>query len=321
MNKKELDKSLDFISKPSGELEIVLYACLHENKIKKLDIKNSDLPPIIGLFVNSIKNLIIEKKEFSVKPLSTADERNNCFYEYDLELPEELKAFEKVSENTQIENFNILTEKFKDITALIVVLADNKNKISIYKKLSPIEIIGQGGYMLWKSCQRLELFNEQLLRISGNFQVVKIDKNIIIIDLSSIEKSFGFHDVIIREAAKGLDTIKNMEIVSNIETLEELISNVSFARKLTKIAHDSPVIKKGITNANIITFSKNHPAIKNKIRYSDNGTQFLLDTKVSKDLFIKILNDDYLTSDLTSLYYESLAKDNIEATDDEEINN
>ncbi|WP_240068822.1 hypothetical protein [Enterobacter hormaechei] len=34
-----------------------------------------------------------------------------------------------------------------------------------------------------------------------------------------------------------------------------------------------------------------------------------LDTKVSKDLFIKILMDDFLTSQLTQFYYESLAKD------------
>lgn len=73
MNKKELDKSLDFVSRPSNELEIVLYACLHENKVKKLDIKNRDLPPIIDLFVKSIKKLIIEKKDFSVMPLSTVN--------------------------------------------------------------------------------------------------------------------------------------------------------------------------------------------------------------------------------------------------------
>ena len=53
--------------------------------------------------------------------------------------------------------------------------------------------------------------------------------------------------------------------------------------------------------------------ISNKIRYSEDGSQFALDTKVSKDLFIKLLNDDFLTSELTQLYYDSLAKDNIEA--------
>ena len=47
------------------------------------------------------------------------------------------------------------------------------------------------------------------------------------------------------------------------------------------------------------------------MKYNDSQTKFHLDTKVSKNLFIKILNDDLLTSELTKLYYDSLAKDDI----------
>ena len=36
-----------------------------------------------------------------------------------------------------------------------------------------------------------------------------------------------------------------------------------------------------------------------------------LHTKKSKDLFVKLLNDDFLTSELTRLFYDSLAKDGI----------
>ena len=57
-------------------------------------------------------------------------------------------------------------------------------------------------------------------------------------------------------------------------------------------------------------FSQTHPALRNKLRY-DSG-KFVLDTKVSKNLFIKLLNDDFLTSELTRLYYDSIAKDNIQ---------
>ena len=124
-----------------------------------------------------------------------------------------------------------------------------------------------------------------------------------------------------REATVGLEAIREMSIVSNIVTLEELISNVSFARKLTRIARYSPVIMNNIPNANIISFSRTHPAVRDKIRYTPDGSQFALDTKVSKDLFIKLLNDDFLTSDLTRIYYDSLAKDTIEAEIEQEENN
>lgn len=47
------------------------------------------------------------------------------------------------------------------------------------------------------------------------------------------------------------------------------------------------------------------------MKYTEDNSQFILDTKVSKNLLVKMLNDDFLTSDLTKLYYDSLAKDNI----------
>lgn len=151
--------------------------------------------------------------------------------------------------------------------------------------------------------------------------MLRVKESVIILNLKTIERNFGFHDVIKREATIGLEAIKDMGIVSNIDTLEELIENVSFARKLTKIARNSPVIQRGILNVSILAFSRVHPAIRNKMRYTPDGTQFALDTKVSKDLFVKLLNDDFLTSELTQLYYDSLAKDSVEGEADNAINN
>lgn len=320
MNKAELNQSLEFLNNPTGELQIILYACFEEQATKKLDIKAEDLPPIKRLFVDSVNNAIIDKEDHSVIALSTADERGKCFYQYDLELPEELQVLETVIGNDQLEAFSFNNDTFADINALIIVLADDNHEISIYKKLSPIEVLGRGGYILWKSNQRLERFDAQLLRISPNFQVLRVGEEVIILNLNTIEKSFGFHDVIKREATIGLEAIREMSIVSNIDTLEELIDNVGFARKLTKIARNSPVIRNNIPNANITSFSMNHPAVRNKMRYTPDGSQFALDTKVSKDLFIKLLNDDFLTSELTSLYYDSLAKDSIETENEQEAN-
>jgi hypothetical protein len=165
---------------------------------------------------------------------------------------------------------------------------------------------------LWKANQRLEKFNDQLLRISPKFQVIRVNGEVIILDLTSIEKSFGFHDVITREATISLLSISTKQIVSNMDSLQALVTDLSFARKLIRVARSSPVILLNIPNANIISFAKNHPATKNKMRYTEDNTKFNLDTRVSKDLFLKLLNDDYLTSELTTLYYDSLAKDGIE---------
>lgn len=312
MNKIELNQHLNFVLQPNGVLQIILYGCFAEGIVKKMDVKGDDLPAIVQLFVDSIKERILDKDDYSVIPLSTADERSKCFYEYDLDVPEELETLETIIGNDQLDVFDFNDDALSDIQALIIVIADNNHAISLYKKLSSVEVIGRGSYLFWKANQRIERFNNQLLRVSGNFQLIRVENRIIILDLDLIEKSFGFHDVIKREATIGLNAIEEMGIVSNINVLEELIDNVSFARKLTNIARNSPVIKNNIPNVNIINFSRIHPALKGKIRYTADGNQISLDTKVSKNLFIKLLNDDFLTSELTRLYYDSLAKDNIE---------
>ena len=312
MNKQELNEALAFINAPEGELQIIIYANIGGvNEPKRLDIKEEDLTELKKLFVASIESSIISKEDHTVLPLSSADERGNCFYQYDLEVPEGLKRLETIIGNDNLSNFSLSDNQFSNIESLIIVLADTKNEISLFKKLSTVEVIGRGGFMLWKSNQRFERFKDQLLRISSSFQALRVDGEIIIIDLDAIEKEFGFHEVIIKEATKSLSVIEEKELVDNIDSLKELVSDVRFARKLTKVARNSPVIRLGIPNESIITFAKNHPLTKKKMKYKDSQTKFHLDTKVSKDLLIKILNDDLLTSELTKLYYDSLAKDDI----------
>lgn len=320
MNKAQLDQSLDFINNPQGELQIIIYANIQDiDEPRKLDIKGDDLPAIKQIFIEGLNYLVIDKDDYTVLQLSAADERGNCFYEYDLDVPDELELLENVIGNDNLQNFNFNENNLASIKSLIVVLADDNSEVSLYKKLSTVEVIGRGGHILKRANQRLERFEDQLLRITSKFQVLRVNGEIIITDLKSIEKSFGFHDVITREATASIDVINDMGLINNIETLRELVNDVSFARKLTKVARNSPVIKHNIPNANIIQFSKIHPFTKTRMRYSEDGSQFNLDTKVSKDLLIKILNDDLLTSELTKLYYDSLAKDGIEIEEAEEI--
>lgn len=322
MNKLELNNALSFVNAPQGELQIIFYANLESiEQPQKLDIAENDLPTLKQMFIDAIQTFIIAKDEYVVLQLSAADERGKCFYQYDLEIPQELQMLQNVIANDNLQIFNFNNTLLSNINSLIVVLADDNNEVSLYKKLSPVEVIGRGGHIFKKSNQRLEKFDDQLLRITPKFQVIRVNGELIIIDLNAIEKSFGFHDVISREANVSLNAINEMQLISNIESLQELVNNVSFARKLTKVARNSPVIKLSIPNANIIAFAKSHPLTKSKMRFNEDETQFTLDTRVSKDLIIKILNDDLLTSELTKLYYDSLAKDGIEIEEETQIEN
>jgi len=322
MTKQELNQALEFINSPQGELQIIIYASLdNEVEPRKLDISGTDLPALRQLFIESIRSSIVSKVDHTIMPISTADERKRCFYLYDLELPAELGLLEEAIGNDDLINFSFASNSFSDIESLIIVIADNENELALYKKLYSVEIIGKGGGVFWHNNERLKRFDDQLLRISPKFQAIRVADQVVIIDLDEIEKSFGFHDVIKREATKSIEVIKGLSLVKNISSLEDLVGNISFARKLTKVAKSSPVLRLNIPNANIISFSKSNPKTRNRMRYNEDGTQFILDTRISKDLLIKILNDDLLTSELTKLYYDSLAKDGIEVEDSQSESN
>ncbi len=317
MNKEQLDQALQVFIDGGDNVEIIMYGITQDDEVpKRLDIEAADLPPIRSLFLDSISKTIVNKEDHSVMELSNADERGNCFYSYDLEVPQELTFLESVIGDDTIETLNFRDKRLSDISSMIVVMAIGDQELSLYKNVTPVEVIGRGGFILGKHNERLKRFEDQLLRISPKFQVVRVAGELIIVNLEAIERGFGFQEVIQREAQISLNAIGDMRIIENMDALTELVGDIRFARKLTKVAKSSPVIYNEIPNHRILEFSRTHPATRGKMRYSNDNLQFQLDTKVSKDLFIKLLNDDFLTSELTTLHYESLAKDGVDDAPD-----
>ena len=133
-----------------------------------------------------------------------------------------------------------------------------------------------------------------------------------ILNINKLESICGFHDVIRREAKKGLESIKKMEILEDVEPLEDELDNVAFSRKLTKVCTHSKVVGK-VSNKKIIKFTKRHKYFESHpIKLNAEGDKFILDTKKSKEAFLKLLNDYLLRSELTKGEYESVAKNSVE---------
>jgi hypothetical protein len=161
----------------------------------------------------------------------------------------------------------------------------------------------------------MEQIDDEFLRISANFQLLKIAGKLLVLDLEAIEKSFGFDEIIKKEGTQGVAAVEEMQLVENPEVLHELLEEVKYAKKLAKVAKASPVRNAGVPNSSIINFCKNFPGLKGKIKFNANENKIWLDTNVSKNLFIKLMMDDFLTSELTSYHYESVAKDRADAND------
>lgn len=315
MNIEELKASLSYFIDNQNQIGVTIYAISKlpdQPEPKKLDIEADAQVGLKKLFLQSIKEKILDVEELAVMNLSTSDERMNVIYAYDIEIPQELSAIDTVLANDNLPVYNLETEKIGNIKALLIEIGDNTKQVVLYKTLAPIHIFSQSSFCLVQHDTRLEKIDKDFLRISQGFQMMKIDGELLVNDLAALERSFGFHEIIKKEATLGISAIEAKLVIENVDVLRELLDDMKYARRFVKVATGSPVLRANIPNASIINFCKTFPKLAGKIRFNEAEDKILLDTKVSKDLFIKLLMDDFLTSDLTDFHYESVAKDSIE---------
>ncbi len=284
--------------------------------IRMVDIKNEFLNDLKTCYLNSLSTSIMNTEDARVEELqllqiSVADQRDNALYEYDLEdIPDELAFFNTIAQDGEQQIFSSNNDSLKDLFGYVIAVGTNQNKALLFKKHFTTSYFSPEKFCIFESDHRFTKLEKPMIRLDTNFEMLYVDGTIVIKKLDTLEKYAGFHDVIKREATVSVQAITEADIVDNAEVLRDMVDEVSFARKLTKTAKGSPVLGKIPTPA-IINFVKNHPKLKDKIKLTQDESKLHLDTKESKKQFLKLLNDDYLRSELTQAYYDSLAKDTL----------
>ena len=156
---------------------------------------------------------------------------------------------------------------------------------------------------------RLERIDDEFLRLDKNFQMFFACGKLYIKDINAIERLFGFSDIIEKEATSSALKIKDLDIFHDVNVFDDMIKNLTFARKLINIAKNSPVILNNVAPATILYFCLNHTPLQGEFKFDKSNSKLLLKSKKEKKLFLKVMMDDLLTSHLTSIEYDSLAKD------------
>lgn len=322
MNTDELKEKLNYFRENKEDLGVMIYFLLEkENKLelKLADIDDNDnksLPILKNMFIEKIGKDIIDKNELTLMKLSAADDRSSAIYQYDIdEKPEEFIILQKTLSQMEYDKFNFSKDSLSDIKGYIVLIGNSKNKIALYKQHYGIFLYKREHFMLRKKDdERLVRVKDDILKIDSSFQYIAFENEIYIKDLGKLEKFFGIHNVIKKEATKSIEKIKEIGLVEDVQVLLDNVENISFARRLIKITENSPVLGT-IPNEAIIEFSKKYPALKGNLKYTSDNKQFRLDTKASQDLFIQLIGDSFLRSELTRNYYASKAKDKVVDSD------
>ncbi len=182
----------------------------------------------------------------------------------------------------------------------------NQKSFLVYQQVYPVTIPKKKkGIFVYSSSNVYKEFSKELLRIDYRIDILLIDNSIITGKIELLQSKFGFEQYIRHESQKAMQMIKDLSIIEDIKKIEEFEGNskLTNAKKLMKIKN-SPVLK--MDPSILIQNLKTKPRYKDKL-VIQNDTIKITSKKDVKEL-LKILNDDYLTSELTNEDYESSNK-------------
>lgn len=314
MEINELKNKLQVIAEMEGiglNVYFLLQTRGNERVLKRANIVEDVKEELINSYKHTL-NEIIQNEDINIVNLSSADDRSSVIYYYDLyESPAIFEYFDIIlnSQNQQQPDyFNFETDNLSNLEGYYVLIGDFENNILLYRKQMPINLFKRGKIYLIKGHEtQFESINEEFLRIDSKIDILKIDDSVYINNISILERHYEFDDIIQAEATTSITNIEALNILGNIEVLQERITDTAFARKLSKISTNSPVFT--LPADRIIQFVRSHATLGQEFRYNNDNSQIILDTKKSQNFFIKLMNDDFLHSQLTSYDYVTPAKD------------
>ena len=315
ITREQIIEALSFLSDDSQKI-IVVYGLKDDLTVLKLDIHRDHLASLLDMMKDSIQGNMVDK-EYEVKSYRSSDERK-AYYEYDMEEEtDEIRLLRETPGNDDIPAFSFNDNSISELNSLILVITNGENTISLYKDISGVEkIYTRRRYIIKKSEQQFVRETEDMLSISSSFHMMRLAGVTILTDLEILENRNGFKNIIINQASRDAQRVSDKQIVSNFDYLKTALEgDLSLSKKLVKALAESPVL--GIDNDRIISFSQTNRRLQGKLGYTADNSQIHLTNKKQIQWFLKLLNDDFLRSQLSDEEYESGNKDMIHENRDQ----
>jgi hypothetical protein len=321
MTREELNQSMAFLFNNVAPIGIKLYFVLEhegEKQIRFADISAEVATDLKTQFVDYLQAKLVNNPELNYGAITEADDTSNSIYHYNLdEQPLELQPLYDVqaqeifslNEHSPFPNFTFSQDDLSRITAFIICLGNEAEKVVLYKKHYHISLMKRGSYyglLAVQAATRFEKLSDNVIKLNEVVEFILVGDELIVLSVKTFQNSFGYDKIIRSKAEENLGTIAATNLLEDIEVLKELTTELKFAKKIMNIRHHSPVLH--IPFADVRAFIQNHPKLRRRIKFNEEQTRISLQSRSSKELFIKILNDDYLKSELTQLLYDSRKK-------------
>lgn len=309
MNIEELKKKLVFIIDNDIQKNINIYVTSPAG-LQLFNMVTDDLNELKQIYVDLLRSLILDRDDLSIRDYSTTSDRENTIYLYDLapeQRTQEMVNMANAGTNHNPPLFTVDNASLEKINGFYVVINDGEHRAVFYKQILPIDkTYCRSSFFLGikKDNSMFERKRDSLLRVVPGIQMLYIDDDIILIEINKLESSLGLDEILKKEAQTTFRSIENKNIVLDITKLKEACDKPSMLKKLRHALTESKV--KDLTNEIIIRFASEQEKLK--FKFNEEKTKFNLDSKAAAKRFIKLLDDDYLFSKLTSTDYDSEQK-------------
>jgi len=312
MTKEEFIQNLQYFLDPANGIGCALYFVVEDGGnqlIKFADIEDNTKNELKDRFLESINERFCSDVDFHYQNISEADDRSNVVYKYDIEeVPEKLNILNEILREEEQPFFQFNGGNLNQIRGYLITIGNDQRKIALYKKHYPVNLLKRDRFMLIPDNRRLVKIQSDIVAIDKSFDLIMIEETLIVTNLKTLERFFGFEDVVKSKAAQAIELISARLLMEDVEQLKQMAVDLPTARKLMRM-RNSPVL--AIPVNQVIQFIQQHPELKGRLSLNNEGDKVLLTTGVSRKLFLKLMNDDYLYSQLTELQYDSHAKDQL----------
>jgi hypothetical protein len=197
---------------------------------------------------------------------------------------------------------------YGDIWAYWIKVYGNGNTFYLIKKVTSSKVIRTGGKLaIIFEGEIFKNLETDVLTMDGTFDAIYCNQILLFENKQNFEKALLYQDVKQTVAEETLDAIGEIGFIENFEQVKEFLKDDYHSiNKLNKIK-EKPYFQ-------TLTFADCKRIIEEyevHIDVDDENNLFNIASKAQAKHFIKVLNDDYLLSELTSLKYAANSKEGI----------
>jgi Domain of unknown function (DUF4868) len=269
----------------------------------RADFDDETMGAVARSYITSIRRYL--QDDLSTIPLSALDDRANALVCYDLaDAPVEFATLIALMHGPEPAPFMFADHDFSEIKTMAVKISSAARSVLFFKQFYPVSLVKRDQILLVKgAASRFELIDKDILKLTGGFEVMLMSDKFYINGFTKFEKAFAFDAI----AARAMSAVTAAIVALNLVVdAKGHLAACAAPRKDIIRAGRSPVLAMQV--ATILDFVT---AKQQQIGLKIQDGRLVLSSKESVRRLYRLLNDDYLTSELTRLEYETLAKNQL----------